>query len=239
MVYKPLKSDLELMKIQIKTLFTHTANGRLQEINEPTMPPTPAPHFFLGRTRAGNVARFRHDLPGEIVAKLRDLVSVTPISTNLAEDTFDWGVFWDVLRTYVEIRRVWHGPAYHFPAKIKRPADVVPITQENAGLLRYGFAGMLPQLEGKQPCLAAIENGHAVSICCSVRICSQADEAGVETLTDYRGHGHAPRIVATWAAAVRALGRRPLYSTSWDNSASQRVAEKLGLILYGVDFHLT
>ena len=78
-----------------------------------------------------------------------------------------------------------------------------------------------------------------MSFCCSVRISPQADEAGVETLEDYRGRGYATNVVAGWAIAVRELGRIPLYSTSWDNVVSQSVAKKLGLILYGVDLHFT
>ena len=45
-------------------------------------------------------------------------------------------------------------------------------------------------------------------------------------------------VVAAWAHAIRAEGRTPLYSTSWDNAASQGVARKLGLVIYGTDFSL-
>ncbi|MGH2617528.1 MAG: GNAT family N-acetyltransferase, partial [Thermomicrobiales bacterium] len=41
-----------------------------------------------------------------------------------------------------------------------------------------------------------------------------------------------------WAQAVRQEGRIPLYSTSWENLASQAVARKLGLVLYGVDLDI-
>jgi predicted GNAT family acetyltransferase len=61
----------------------------------------------------------------------------------------------------------------------------------------------------------------------------------VETLPRSRGRGHAANAVAAWANAVRKTGAVPLYSTSWDNVASQSVAAKLGLSPFGADFHVT
>jgi len=60
----------------------------------------------------------------------------------------------------------------------------------------------------------------------------------VDTLEAFRGRGHASRVVAAWAIAVRETGRVPLYSTSWGNLASQGVARRLGLGLFGVDLSL-
>jgi predicted GNAT family acetyltransferase len=72
-----------------------------------------------------------------------------------------------------------------------------------------------------------------------VRITPAACEAGVETAPGFRGHGHAARVVAAWALAVRDAGQIPLYSTSWQNTASQAVARKLGLRQFGADLHIT
>ena len=64
----------------------------------------------------------------------------------------------------------------------------------------------------------------------SARLSERVAEAGVNTLEAYRGRGYAPTVVAAWAHAIRATGRIPLYSTSWDNHASRTVARKLGLV---------
>ena len=61
---------------------------------------------------------------------------------------------------------------------------------------------------------------------------------GVETLPDFRGKGCAREVTAEWARRVRAAGAIPMYSTSWENKASQAVARKLHLNCYGADFHL-
>ena len=98
---------------------------------------------------------------------------------------------------------------------------------------------MVSELNSSEPYLAIIEDSRIVSICRSVRLSSHAHEAGVDTLIDHRRRGYATSVVAAWALAVRALNRVPLYSTSWDNSASQSVARRLGLVQYGVDYHVT
>jgi hypothetical protein len=54
-----------------------------------------------------------------------------------------------------------------------------------------------------------------------------------------RGRGYVRDVVAGWALVVRSLGTMPLYSTSWENTASQAVAWKLRLVQYGDDFHIT
>jgi len=89
-----------------------------------------------------------------------------------------------------------------------------------------------------QPCVAIVADGRLASLCFSSRNTPIAAEAGVNTLEEFRGRGYAPAVVAAWGQAVRAEGRIPLYSTSWDNLASRSVARKLGLVLYGADFSI-
>jgi RimJ/RimL family protein N-acetyltransferase len=84
-----------------------------------------------------------------------------------------------------------------------------------------------------------VQDGRAISICRSVRIGQQAHEAGIETLPQFRGQGHAPIVASAWAAAVHELSRIPLYSASWQNKASQAVAHKLNMHQYAATFHIT
>ena len=87
--------------------------------------------------------------------------------------------------------------------------------------------------------MAMVVEGASVSVCFSARSSRDAAEAGVETLPEHRSRRYAGAVTAAWAAQVRHQGRIPLYSTSWPNHASRRVAARLGLIQYATDFHIT
>ena len=66
--------DIELMSIHVRALFTHDGESRLLCINEPDSAVAPAVRLFLGRTRAGNIWRFRADLPAKLVQELDSYV---------------------------------------------------------------------------------------------------------------------------------------------------------------------
>lgn len=227
-------TDLELLAIQVATLYTHDADGRLRQVNEPSG--RPAPRFFLGRAKEGSLCRCRHDLPADLARELERLVATGPVAADLRADPPCFARLCELLREHAPIQGIWRGPAYRFPGTLPgQPAAVVQVTAANGELLRANFADWLPDLEHIQPCLAVVRDGAAVAICCSARVGARAAEAGVETLEAWRGRGYAARVVAAWAAAVRERGLIPLYSTEWDNLASQGVARRLGLVLYGDD----
>lgn len=227
------------MKIQVEVLFTRDENGHLQHINEPTGDVKPAPRFFFGYTNEGSICKFRHDLPGTIVAQLKEVAAAEPLPMNSRKTPKNHRQFKDILLRHSPIERVWMGPAYRFPEHIIPPTNVVRLSYENVGLLKGDLADIRPELDSPHPCLAIIEDSQVVSICRSVRASARAHEAGVDTLTGYRRRGHATSVIAAWALALRALNCIPLYSTSWDNVASQGVARRLGLVQYGVDYHVT
>ena len=232
-------SNKELMKIQVEALFTQDENGRLQRINEPTGAAEPAPRFFFGYTNEGSICQFRHDLPDNVIAQLKEVAAAESILMSSQKIPKSHRQFEDILQNHAPIERVWVGPAYRFPEHITPSVRTVRLSRENAGLLNGDFTEMVSELNSWQPYLGIIEDSQAVSICRSVRLSSRAHEAGVDTLIGYRRRGYATSVAAAWALAVRALNRIPLYSTSWDNLASQGVARRLGLVQYGVDYHVT
>ncbi len=137
------------------------------------------------------------------------------------------------------VMRIWHGPAFVFPAALPESGEASLVTEEEIGVLVPHFEGCQHLVSEGLPIAAVVRDGKAVSICCTARYSESAHEAGVETVESYRGKGLAGMAVAAWAEGVRGMGRRPMYSTAWDNTASRAVARKLDLLQYGSDFHVT
>jgi RimJ/RimL family protein N-acetyltransferase len=229
----------ELMSIHTEALFTHDADSSLLFVNEPGGSKTPAPRFFLGRTKSGNLWRFRADVPQSLIKELEALCLDEPTATDLQSKPRHFETYVKLLETHKSVQNIWTGPAYHFDEWPQPSRPLVAITEANAELLRGGFEKLSEELSAWQPFLAIVEDGRAVSVCRSVRITPQAHEAGVETLPEFRGRGYAKDVVAGWARLVQAIGALPLYSTSWENTASQAVAKKLRLEPFGADFHIT
>jgi RimJ/RimL family protein N-acetyltransferase len=228
-----MPSSLELMHMQVGTLFRLDADGRMTGINEPG--DQPAPRVFLGRTAEGNVWRFRRDLQVALVRELEAILESEPMGGDLPQRPATFDRLCSALSVHEPISNIWQGPAWYVPSTVQPTAsiDVVAVTDD--ALLETSF----PNGPYREPCFAVVSDGVAVAVCESARTSEHAAEAGVATADAFRGRGYASAAVAAWARAVRASGRVPLYSTSWDNIASQAVARRLGLVLYGVDFHIT
>ena len=224
-----------LLRIQIETLFTHDAAGRMLCVNEPNG--APAPRFFLGRSTEGSEYRFRYDVDPATVDELVSLSASEPAGDAFLTAPFGSTPYEAVLSRSAPVERTWVGPAYRFPDTLSTDANVVVVTEKNESILRRHLAEWSGDVH-RQPFVAWLVDGHAVSLCCSVRIGADAHEAGVETAPDFRGRGYATRVVSAWAYTVRALGRIPLYSTSWENVASIALARRLGLVQFGTDLHI-
>jgi GNAT acetyltransferase len=229
-------TDQELIAIHVQALFTCDAHSRLMFVNEPGGG-GPAPRLYLGRTRMGNLWRFRADLPDILIKELEALCVDEPVGMELHSKPHHFEAYLRLLERHAPLQEVNMGPAYHF-TEYREPSKPLLAITKNAEILRGGFEKLISELPDWQPFLALVEENRAVSVCRSVRITPAAHEAGVETLPDFRGKGYAKDVVAGWALSVKSMGALPLYSTSWENAASQAVAKKLQLVLYGADFHI-
>src|SRR5262245_15033427 len=223
------------MQLQAETLYRYDADGRMRCVNEPGDPP--ADRFFMGRTAQGNLWRFRYDLPAATVEQLKALCRSEPISADLAQAPIHYDAIRAVLQAQAPIEKEHRGPAYRVPDSVQAPASVVLITAANEHLLQPWFMDWLP-VAPEQTYAAVIEEQAAVAVCFCSRLTDRAAEAGIETAAHFRRRGYAAAAAAGWAAELRRRGRIALYSTSWDNLASQGVARKLGMRMYGEDWSI-
>ena len=229
-------SVTELMQAHVEVLFTLDGRGRMRSANESGG--GAAPRFFLGQTSEGNQHWFRDDLEDDMVRQLESLCEREPIRTDLHGPPANSGRYEALLAEHSPIESVWAGPAYYVAEEIEAPETTVLISEDDRDLLSPFLEDWFDDVSDCQPFAVALQDGRAVSLCATVRTTAKADEAGVDTHPDFRGHGFAGQVVATWAEAVHQLGRVPLYSTSWQNTASQAVARKLGLVQFGTDLHI-
>ena len=75
--------DRELLRLHLAALFAWNGEGRMTVTNEPLG--RPAPRLFLGRTDAGNVWCFGHDVPPDVSDALERLCAWEPDSLDSEE----------------------------------------------------------------------------------------------------------------------------------------------------------
>jgi GNAT acetyltransferase len=232
-----MTSNRDLMHAHVEALFTHDAEGQLLRVNESNG--APAPRFFLGRTTDGLVVRFRHDVDHATRRELEAAVDADVLGACGSDSAFSPTRYEDILARSARVERTETGPAFAFPPDLRAPGETIVVSDANVDILRRYLEPWVPDVQLSAPLVALTVDGHAVSVCGSVRRTDMAHEAGVETAAQFRGRGYAAQVVTGWANAVREMNRVPLYSTSWRNEASRTVARKLALIHFGSDLHIT
>jgi len=222
-------SDLELMVHHVNVLFRHDNENRLTVVNE--LPYDVAPRIFIGATRLGNVVRFSKSLDDSLVKKLEQVTGSNPGALL--------GEVIKILSKDRIVNNIWIGPAYVFPdVRDRTCTKAIMLTNKNKEILKPYFPYTFGDFENKQPCFVIVEDNIPVSICCSARQTLKAAEASVFTHENYRGRAYGADVANAWASEVQKQGRSALYSTSWDNFASQSLARKLQLVQYGNDIHM-
>ena len=151
--------DLALLRLQVDALFTHDPDGRIRWTNEPGE--TPAPRFFLGRTREGNLWRFRYDVPLGAERGLETLLAEEPVTDDLRREPAHLDAYRALLREHTPIPCEESGPAYYFPPEIEAPSNAILITPANV-------EHVLPEMRTPDDDPFGIKNGLDAGSPCAV-----------------------------------------------------------------------
>jgi hypothetical protein len=227
-------NDVDLLRLELDTGFTYDEHGRMLLSNEPSETGRkPAQRVCLGRTKAGHIVRLRADVPDDVARQIEEIVAREPTDFDLTAPPVEHAAIGAALAQHAPVTDDGSGPTYRFPDAIPSLGEAVRLTDDTRDLVRDTFPWLHRAYAVWWPAFAVLHDGAGVSVCFSSRIGPLAMAAGTFTLPEFRGRGYAANATAAWGAAVRATGRIPFYGTSWDNLASQGVARRTGLIMYG------
>jgi GNAT acetyltransferase len=225
---------LELIALQYAALYDLDPHGRMLLVNDGPDSPV-APRFFMARTLEGHFVRFRADLTEDLVRTLTDLSASEPITGDFESPPNYAVAIRSIVGTPLEEYR---GPAFLVPSRLPEHPGADILMPEQIAVLQEHYPGLIHAYEGCGPIAAVIVDGVAVSVCFSSRSRPASAEAGVDTIEAYRQRGYGRMAVVAWAQAVQAQGRVAFYGTTWDNRASRRLAESLGLQLIGENWSI-
>lgn len=226
-----------LIELQLEVLLARDAKGQLVATRDPA--PQTAPRLFLGRSREANVWATRSDLAPALRAELESLCAAEA-RLEAPQSALPPACRARVLELLAPLTREHRGPAYVLPDRLPSDERAREVTTDERDLWCEAFPWLEGEFEAVTPVAVAFADGVPAAICHSPRgMTAAVAEAGVATREAFRGRGLATAAVACWARAVQRTGRRALYSTSWENAASQAVARRLSGRLYGEDWHVT
>jgi hypothetical protein len=231
---------LELLEVQAATRFALDAAGRILHEQAPDL--GPAPRLWFAGSAEGNALRLRADVPDGVARAAMRLVADEP--PHAGRDRVPACL--DALAGLLGGEPA-AGLTYVFreaPPQRSQDELVSSGTPNGERLLRQGlppaFAGLGFREEDElwPPWCVALDGDSPVAIAFSARLSPLGAEAGVFTVPGARGRGFAVAATEGWAGSPALRGRARFYSTSADNLASQRVAERLGLALVGPSFEI-
>ena len=198
----------------------------------------PEPRAILAET-AGNYSLVGYPdvlQPADLHGHIAGFVEAPDRFVPLLKAAFPDLRAWD--RVFFEQRE---RPRYAVPhATVVRrlgPADVAylsGLSPESIWIAKTwgGLAG----LAASGMAWGAFVDDHLVAVACTFFVGEQTEELGVVTERGFRGLGLSAACAGGLCEDIRRRGRRPTWTTSPDNAASIRVAEKLGFRLQDRDY---
>jgi hypothetical protein len=232
-----MASDIELLSLEIETLWTRDGRGRLLDERRPGG--NPAPLIVLAGNGVDRVTAFGSDVPERLV---EEVLAGIDVEASWPEPPSPPGAMArceEVLREAMGPLALSGGPSFVFAEGLSVPTTTPVICSDDAtaasfhqlrpveGWGRDEWRSLLSGALG--PWAAAALGGRVVSLCHCARLTERGAEAGVWTDKAHRRLGYAASVSAAWASLLADTGRVLFYSTSAENKSSQRVAARLEL----------
>jgi RimJ/RimL family protein N-acetyltransferase len=183
-------------------------------------------HALLGQPSAITADELRAHVKGSLEAP--------EAFTPLVRDAIEWPRV-----NLVQSASPWSSPAVTQPTaevRLLEPADAHHLWALTPDL-HWIFTtwGGPPGLAASGMAYGAFVDGQLASVACTFFVAERFEDIGVVTESGYRGRALSPACAAALCTDIRGRGRIPTWSTSPDNTASLRVAEKLGFSLHHLD----
>lgn len=237
------------LEIDYRTLYRLNPDGRIERENDPDR--SPGPRLWLARGDAGNRIGVHVDLPSDIDAELKTLAADEPPFSHPQTPPRHLERYKAVLERQAPVTRCNSYCIYELPHGLE-PAGGVRLVDGDAeegqaltqSLARDGMPAGLAALGFRdaadwwRPWCAAIVEGEVASIAFATRLSDAGAELGVATASSFRGRGLAAAATAGWSRLRSLRSRALFYSADLENTASRRVAAKLGSPLRGASLRV-
>jgi hypothetical protein len=226
-----------LVERHIESLFVLDERRRPRAVND--CEGGPPPRLVIVRSAAGTRCLPSGSLPEELCRELGAAAAREPVGAEVAPWPVHRELYRSLLESHTPVSAERAGPAFVLPQREPPSKGRARLLEDDdRPLLVPHFPWLVDEFDEVRPIAGVVEDGAVVSVCRCARRRTAAVEAGIETARGDRGRGFGREAAARWAAAMYAEGRLPLYSTTWDNAASRRIAAALGGRQYAVDFSL-
>jgi RimJ/RimL family protein N-acetyltransferase len=237
-----MTSDVELLAIEIDTLWDRDARGRLFRASH--RDPDDAPYVVIGSAQSGCTFAVGEQVPDPVAQEIQSILEREPRPRDPMIPPIGTMRCVNLLMPVFGAVEVSSGPSYLIPPGTHFDAPAEILTSDAPASKRTGlnapeqsdwqedeWEGLITGKLG--PWAMAGVDERVISICHSARLSERGAEAGTWTDPSFRGRGYAAAATAAWAALFASSGKTLFYSTDGDNRSSQRVAERLRLPLIG------
>lgn len=239
-------TDVELMEIEVETLWLADARGRLTRAGERYG--RAAPHVVIAAATDGQRIAIGSEVPEALALELREAIEESTHSGDPATRPLALDRCIELLEPAVGTIELASGPSYWIPRRttFTSAADLVRsgnlheeplMPPDGANWSADEWRELIDGTLG--PWAMAVDERRVVAICHSARLTDRGAEAGLWTAVEHRGRGIGAAVTAAWAGLFDPSERHLFYSTSADNFSSQNVARRLSLRPIGWTWQLS